>query len=78
MSTIPLSALTPGQSASLVGCEFMPKAMHLRLQELGFIPGTRVTCLYESPLGDPCAYRVPDGVFALRARDACRILVQCP
>lgn len=78
MSTIPLSTLVPGQSATVTGFEILSDAMHLRLLELGFIPGTAVTCLFQSPLGDPRAYRVPDGVFALRTRDACRILVQCP
>ena len=78
MSTIPLSALTPGQSATVTGFGVLSDAMQHRLLELGFIPGTDITCLFQSPLGDPQAYRVPDGVFALRRCDAASILVKCP
>lgn len=77
LSTIPLSRLSPGTAATVVACRSMSDALHQRLQELGFTAGTPVTCLYASPLGDPRAYRLPDGVFALRSSDAARILVKC-
>ena len=41
-----------------------------RLLDLGFVPGTAVRCLGESPAGDPRAYRVRGSVIALRQRDA--------
>lgn len=77
MSTIPLSRLSPGSSASVIACQAENDTLQQRLQELGFTPGTPVACLYASPLGDPRAYRLPDGVFALRSCDAARILVKC-
>jgi len=77
LSTIPLSRLSPGSSASVIACQAENNTLRQRLQELGFVPGTTVTCLYASPLGDPRAYRLPDGVFALRSCDASGIAVQC-
>ena len=41
-----------------------------RLQDLGLIPGTPVSCLARSPLGDPCAYQIRGAVVALRREDA--------
>lgn len=45
-------------------------ALRRRLQDLGFVPGAMVECLGQSPLGDPCAYRVRGTVIALRSSDA--------
>ncbi len=44
-----------------------------RLLDLGFSPGTRITALYRSPLGDPTAYKILDSVIALRRNDALKI-----
>lgn len=41
-----------------------------RLQDIGLIENTTVTCLFQSPLGDPRAYRIRGAVIALRKRDA--------
>ena len=49
--------------------------MRRRLQDIGFIPGTAVTCLQRSPLGDPTAYRIRGTVIALRREDAKNILL---
>lgn len=43
---------------------------------MGFIPGTTVTCLQRSPLGDPTAYRIREAVIALREEDAGHILLK--
>ena len=51
-------------------------AMRRRLQDLGFVPGTRVTALYASPAGDPVAYLVRGAVVALRRCDAATIDVR--
>ncbi|MBR0157318.1 MAG: ferrous iron transport protein A [Clostridia bacterium] len=48
----------------------------LRLTELGYFPGERVEKVLESPLGDPCAYRVRGTVVSLRKTDAERITVR--
>lgn len=45
-------------------------AMHDRLRDLGFTECSKVTCLFPSAFGDPCAYCVKDAVIALRRTDA--------
>ncbi len=47
-----------------------------RLQDIGLISGTRVTCERESPLGDPVAYRVRGATMALRRADAGAVEVE--
>ncbi|MDO4864330.1 MAG: FeoA family protein [Ruminococcus sp.] len=49
--------------------------MRQRLGELGFVGGTRVTCLQRSFIGDPAAYFVKGAVIALRNSDADDIVV---
>ena len=46
-----------------------------RLEDLGFVPGTRVDCELLSPSGDPAAYRVREALIALRKRNAACICV---
>lgn len=46
-----------------------------RLMDLGMVPGTRVRCLYRSPLKDPTAYEVMGAVIALRKEDCENVLV---
>ena len=49
-------------------------AMTRRLEDLGVVEGTRLTCLGASPLGDPRAYLIRGAVIALRAIDAERVI----
>ena len=51
-------------------------AQRMRLEELGLLPGTRIQCLYQAPCGTPAAYAVSGAVFALRRKDAARLLVE--
>lgn len=44
-------------------------ALKKRLCDIGITKGATLTCLFESPLGDPVAYRVRNTVIALRRRD---------
>lgn len=46
-----------------------------RLLDLGLIPGTEVTCLGASPLGDPRTYLVRGKMIAIRARDAGSVVI---
>ncbi len=50
--------------------------MRARLQDLGFVPGTRVRCLFRSCFGDPAAYRLLGTVIALRRADAATVIVE--
>ena len=47
-----------------------------RVQDLGLVPGTRVTCVRRALSGDPIAYRIRGAVVALRKCDAAQIEVQ--
>ncbi|MBE7047984.1 MAG: ferrous iron transport protein A [Ruminococcaceae bacterium] len=40
-----------------------------RLLDMGFTSGAPVTCLYQSPAGDPRAYLIRDTVIALRREE---------
>ncbi len=46
-----------------------------RLLDLGLVPGTVITKLRYSPIGDPAAYIVKDAVIALRREEGKRVLV---
>ena len=50
-------------------------SMRRRLQDLGIIEGTLISCAQKSPFGDPVAYEVRGAIIALRAEDANNILV---
>ncbi len=47
-----------------------------RLFDLGFIPGTDVMVVFESPLGDPVAYAVRGTLIALRREESEKIIVE--
>ncbi len=48
----------------------MTGLMRRRLQDLGMIPGTRVTPTKKSPGHGPTAYKLRESVYALREEDA--------
>lgn len=50
--------------------------MRRRLQDLGLIKGTRVTCVKKSPLGDPIAFLIRGAVIALRYEDSSCVQIQ--
>lgn len=70
-----LCDLAPGQSASVLHLATGP-ALHRRLLDIGLIEGTRVECLFTSPLGDPTAFRIRGAVIALRQEDSKTIHIQ--
>lgn len=47
-----------------------------RLQDLGFVPGTRVCAGLQSALGQPVAYQVRGSLVALREEDARTVLLE--
>lgn len=61
------------------GAQARVRALHLsggmrrRLQDLGLVTGTRVTCLQRAAAGDPTAYLIRGAVIALRADDAAQV-----
>lgn len=69
-----LSDLNNNETAfvSLVGGS---RAFHLRLEEMGFVPGQEVTRLYASPLGSPVVFSMLGQKVALRRSEADLITV---
>ena len=50
--------------------------MRRRLLDIGLIRGTEVSCLHESPCGNPKAYIVRGAIIAIRNEDASKIVVE--
>lgn len=69
-----LADLRPGDTAIVTG--LAQTNMKRRLQDLGLIDGTPVTCIGVSPLGDPKAFAVRGTVIAIRATDSRHIAVR--
>lgn len=67
---------TAAGGAVRAAADSLPAAQRMRLEELGLLPGTRIQCLYQAPCGTPAAYAVSGAVFALRRKDAARLLVE--
>lgn len=70
-----LCDLLPGQIA-VVHRLLHSGAMRRRLQDIGLLPGTPITCLGRSPGGDPTAYQIRGAVIAIRKNDSAKVLVQ--
>ena len=74
MSSIPLSSLRPGMDCRL-------EEMHVygnnrrRLQDLGFLHGTKIFCAYVAPTGSPIAVICRGTLLALRKELCDRIMV---
>lgn len=71
----PLSLLTPGQSAVIHWLPEQP-AIVSRLLDLGFVPGSTVTCTLRRGHGSISAFLVRNAVIALRKEDAQLILAE--
>ena len=69
-----LSDISPGTSA-FVKTVCTDPAMRRRLFDIGLVPGTRVTCVGKSPMGDPAAFLIRGAVIALRLKDCKNIAV---
>lgn len=75
-ASIPLSQLSRGQRARILGIEGN-EALSRKLLELGVEEGQEVALMHEGPVGrDPLAIRMNDRIIALRRRDASHIHVQ--
>ena len=72
---MPLYQIEPGERAVV---EWMDDEheMALRLKELGFVSGERLTCVLKRRSGEIAAYLVRNAVIALRREDARAVLVR--
>ena len=72
-----MNSLAPGEAVTV--CEILHTGdMRRRLQDIGLIRGTSVSCVGRSPLGDPSAYRIRGAVIALRSSDTALIGITRP
>jgi ferrous iron transport protein B len=71
---IPLSSLKNGQQAEITF--FTPdSAVQMRLQEMGFVPGEKITKIKTAPLGDPGEFQIMGYNLCLRQHEAALIPV---
>lgn len=74
--TCSLSELEQGTCGTVIDVN-PASTMYRRLQDIGLIKGTKVTCVQKSPLGDPTAYLIRGAVIALRSEDSSCVLIEC-
>lgn len=72
LSSRSLSDLRRGEQGVLDHLD-LPEDQALRLMELGFLPGARITVARSAPGGDPRVYRVDGSEFGLRRETASRL-----
>jgi ferrous iron transport protein A len=77
LSTIPLTQLQAGQSATVhrFSPDIAPECRKL-LQHLGITRQTTITLIRRAPLGDPLQLQILGSQFSLRASEACHIYVE--
>jgi len=68
-----LSELKPGQRAIIK--EFSNQEIHLKLMEMGCLPGEKVSIEKVAPLGDPMSIIVSGYTLSLRLNEAENIIV---
>jgi ferrous iron transport protein A len=68
-----LSQLKPGQKAIID--HFNDQEIHLKLMEMGCLPGEEITIEQKAPLGDPVSVNIAGYVLSLRIAEADQIIV---
>jgi Fe2+ transport system protein FeoA len=68
-AAITLDQLPVGETATVVEVD-AAAALAERLEDLGFVPGTRVTVRRRAPLGDPRVYELRGSQLCLRGSEA--------
>jgi ferrous iron transport protein A len=68
-----LSQLKPGQKAIIQ--DFDNQEIHLKLMEMGCLPGESITVEQKAPLGDPVSISVAGYTLSLRLNEAEQIIV---
>lgn len=68
-----LSQLKPGQKAIID--HFNDQEIHLKLMEMGCLPGEEITIEQKAPLGDPVSVNISGYVLSLRIAEADQIIV---
>ena len=74
MQSTTLNSIPIGGSAVILDIG-TPPSMRRRLLDLGFIPGTKLTCILKSRHGESAAYLIRETVIALRKEDSALVQV---
>ena len=74
-SEISLDKGEVGKSYKIISCFLLPD-IKTRLAEMGLVPGTVVTVLKKSPLGDPIEFSVRGYALCIRATEAEHFLAE--
>jgi ferrous iron transport protein A len=72
-ASVKLSQLKPGQKAIIK--EFDNQEIHLKLMEMGCLPGEQITVEQKAPLGDPVSINIAGYTLSLRLNEADHIIV---
>lgn len=70
LDTLPIGGCAQVEAISI------EETMRRRLQDMGLIVGTTVTCVGKAPAGDPIALAIRGAVVALRVKDCRKITVR--
>jgi ferrous iron transport protein A len=68
-----LSQLKPGQKGIIK--DFDDQEIHLKLMEMGCLPGESITVEQKAPLGDPVSVSIAGYILSLRLNEADHIIV---
>ncbi len=71
----PLSDLKVGE-VGIVNKFCENNDIHSRLLNIGLIEGTKVSCVFKNPSGDPSAFLIRGAVIALRSDDCRCVLME--
>ena len=53
-----------------------PGPVHLKLLDMGCVPGEKISIIFKAPLGDPIAVKVSGYVLSMRNKEASSIKVR--
>ncbi len=70
-----LDNLSTGQSARISNMT-VGGGIRRRMQDIGFLDGVIIKCLFRGISGEPAAFLINGAVIALRREEMCRILIQ--
>lgn len=70
-----LSEIAPHESCTVLAILSEAPGMQ-RLQEMGILPGTKISVIRRAPLGDPIELEVRGYKLSIRKREAAEISVQ--
>ena len=71
---VSLDSLAPGQAGR--GCEGPEREIPLRLQDLGFVPGTRLVVRRKAPMGNPVEVELRGYRLCLRTEQLSSVVVE--